>query len=141
MVAMKITIPKCFDWITGRRKCNAREMFDRLKETVEADIKIAEKHCPELKFHESSLDKFAVFLRSGLDDDIRRNNVRKGVRFHLEGSQIKVQNAVPPGEPLFTLRASLLDGGNCTFLVDDKPYPYHPWQVSRLALEDVIFND
>ena len=131
-------IPKQFDWVSARKNCNTREMFKRLLKVVRADYNIAKEQEPHrnLTFAECSEEEFAVDERhaSGI-------GIRKGVTFKLEGSKIQVCNSAPPHKVLFTLHAYLFDGGDCTFVIDDKMNPLHPWQVSRLALEDVFFSD
>lgn len=118
-------IPNTFDWMTARTKCNVRELFKRLKEVVSADCNIANENNKAIEFTAVSEEVFAVFRKG-----------RSGATFRLHRSEIQVYD-MSSDEPKFTAKAYLLDGGDCTFVVDEKPLK--AWQVSRMALEDVIF--
>ena len=129
-------IPRIFDWVTARKKCTVRELFDLLRKTVESDVIIANKGRSSqlFKFTPICLMEFAVVL----NHDSGIGTIR-GVIFKLKASKITVVDSTPPHKESLSVRAYLLDGGDCTFAVDEKPL--QPWQVSRLALEDVIFDD
>ena len=116
-------IPKSFDWVSARKNCNTREMFKRLLKVVKADCNIAKEknHHSTLQFSECSEEEFSV-------DELHASGrgIRHGVAFKLDGSKIQVFDPVPPQDPipptkvLYTLQAYLLDGGDCTFVIDDK---------------------
>ena len=120
-------IPNTFDWVTARTKCNVRELFKRLREVVAADCNIANdsNQNKTIKFMPISEEMFAVL-----------NNGHASASFRLNRSEIQVCDTVNE-KLMFTAKAYLLDGGDCTYVVDDKPLK--AWQLSRLALEDVIF--
>ena len=130
-------IPKQFDWVSARKNCNTREMFKRLFKVVRADCNIAQQTTKRnLKFSECSEEEFSV-----VDHHASGMGINNGVAFILDRSKVQICDPSPPNKVRFTLRAYLLDGGDCTFIIDDKTNPLHPWQVSRLALEDVFFSD
>ena len=110
-------------------------MFKRLEKVVKADSNIAKEQRPQrnLVLTTESEEEFSVVLKH--DSGI---GTLKGVRFLLEGSRIRVVESTKT-EELFTCRAYLLDGGDCTFVVDDQMAPLFPWQISRKALEGVFF--
>ena len=131
-----LEIPKTFDWVTARSKCNADEMFKRLLKVVTSDVDTANGINP-IRIYRIDLiseREFAVVL-----PHISGMGFTKGVTFLREGSEIQVRQLVKPQKLIFSVRAYLLDGEDCTFAVNEKPL--EPWQVSRLALEDVIFDD
>ena len=133
-----IETPKTFDWVSAREKCNVREMFKRLVKVVTSDVKTAKENkiLHNLKIDLICEREFSVVIPH--DSGI---GIIKGVLFVLEDSEIQVRVAEESRKLMFTARASLLDGGDCTFTIDEKkPYLYHPWQLSRLALEDLIFS-
>ena len=126
-------VPSSFDWVSARAECNVRELFSRLRDVVESDCNIAnEKNRIEKAVFESrSEEKFTVSFTHS-----ETKALLAGACFHLKKSEIQVADLLTH-KPLFTAKAYLLDGGDCTFVVDDKPLK--AWQVSRLALEDVFF--
>lgn len=136
----KHNVPETFDWVRTREKCNVRELFKSLRETVEKDYNIA-KGLREwnLQFDPISKDKFAVVRLH--DSGI---GTMDSVVFKVDGTEIKVAKPIQLKNKtveniLFTAQVILLDSGVCMFEVDEKPL--YPWQVSRLALEDMLFKE
>ena len=129
------SIPNTFDWVSARAGCNVKDLFQRLRDVVEADVQIANEHNPRVKFDPVSERKFRVIE----PDPYAPKSRAVGVVFSLNRSEIRVAK-VETDELLFSGRAYLLDGADgttCTLNVNDKPLKM--WQVSRLALEDLIF--
>ena len=131
-------IPKTFDWVSARAKCNAREMFNRLRKVVKTDCEIAtdQRSHWKLVFDPVCEKEFSVIHHH--DSGI---GTVAGVTFRLERSVVRVLQHQAPNKELFSFGVYLLDGGGCTFVMEGKNAPLYPWQVSRLALKDVFFRD
>ena len=125
----KHRIPKTFDWVTERNKCSIQEMFKRLCKVVELDCNIANKLFTwNTQFRGLDQNEFTVVVS------------RTCVIFSREGSNLKVLKQSGNTEPkeLFTAHTRLLENGDCVFVVEDKNL--FPWQVSRRALEGLLFR-
>ena len=58
-----MTTPDAFDWVTARVKCTPAEMFGKLRDVVEADVKTAQEHSRrKIELREHATDRFQVIV-------------------------------------------------------------------------------
>jgi hypothetical protein len=124
--------PKNFDWVTARAECSADKIFEKLKLQVQENVTVRKRLMPSerhygFEFVESGSTAFSVTVVG--------NHLHDSVRFHLGDEQINVRNW--NGEE-YQLFATLCDDGECRVKVNGNEYDL--WQVSKMALEDLLFK-
>lgn len=127
-----ISIPQAFDWVSAREKCNGEAAFGVLEETVKQNV--------EVKNRLDGADEDRYGFRPG-DHYFAVNRGRERVVFRLDGNTVHVSSVSRNGEEteLFQATPYLLDNGLCRLEIEtDAPLEY--WQVSRLALESLLFD-
>ena len=127
---MNREVPVAFDWVAARAKCNVHTVFDELREVVQHDVEQARQLDIPVDFRQPGRPTcFAVH---------RENGGEKAVLFERADDTINILNADTAGVSLrFSCRISLVSGHDCMLTVDDEPLRL--WQISRLALEALLF--
>lgn len=129
--------PRC-NWVKARAKCNAEEMFKRLRDVVRSDCDAAGDFCEEAPVlrgieYQNDADKHFTVIRQPPDKprDTRVFRLeRKGITVY-DGNDKKLFRVVPWLGP----------EDECVFESDDGNHTYRAWEVSRRALEGLFFRD
>lgn len=123
--------PEPFDWVTERSACSLPKVFKDLGAQLEEDVKIRNGLRPNNAPYEFSVktdvSDITVLLQSG--------DVRKSVIFSLTPRSVLARD--DKGTQLFEVNITFTDDGRCRLNVNDQPR--EPWQVRRMALEELFF--
>ena len=121
-----------FDWIAQRAGCTVPRVFITLRAEVEEDVKSRNALRPEGATYEFSVvdkgNSFAVALQTAA--------FYREVSFVLEDPVILVLD--PSGNQLFDISVTFTSMGKCTLKAKEEAC--EPWQVRRMALEDLLFR-
>lgn len=129
--------PETFDWVRARAACSLERIFLVLSETAAGDVRAANELRPSrARFEHKSLDRKFLVIRQ---EDAGGVTQAASVVFELQENGIAVRRITPARapEPIFTAKPSLTPEGEC--LLEVGRQQLRPWQVSRLALEDLFF--
>jgi len=128
-----------FDWVRERSKCSLRSIFDTLAGAVKKDVETAtqlleEAHNDKVVFHFTQDRNVITVVRERFDvaDQVQ---AQTRVRFALSATEITVERQQ---EKLFSIQGSFNAKGECKIVVDGQDL--EPWQICRMALEDVFFG-
>ena len=122
----------------ARVKCNAAEMFKRLRDVVRSDCEEARGSCeavPALKgieFRNDADNCFKVIRQPPSSV----NDVRA---FSLQSESVVVCD--DDDRVLFRVNPRLNSDDECVFESEDWSRTYRAWEVSRKALEGLFFKD
>jgi hypothetical protein len=122
---------KNFDWVTALSDCSIGEVFLRLKQQVEEDVKTRHGQLPResdygFRFMADG-DKFSAIVEG--------DQILKQVVFRRSGKAISVQ-----GEGVnFDATLTLSDAGECRVKISGQEYEL--WQMRKKALEKLLFDD
>ena len=123
--------PEPFDWVTERSACSLPKVFKDLGTQLEADVKtrngLRPNNAPYAFSIKADVSDITVLLQAG--------DVQKSVIFTLTPHSILVRD--DKGNQLFEVTLTFTDEGNCRLNVNDQPR--EPWQVRRMALEELFF--
>jgi len=121
-----------FDWVAQRTACSLPRVFRAMMDDVEADVKARNDQRPQNAPYEFSIDEkgnlFIVVLQA---PDFRRS-----VTFQLEDHAILVLDN--SGNQMFEVTLIFTEEGKCRMKAKDENR--EPWQVRRMALEDLMFR-
>jgi hypothetical protein len=127
--------PPDFDWITTRRKCSLRQMFEELRVAIEKDVSIANGFLKTEAGFEFKMagttDRFRVYIQSPYVD-----TGGIAIAIVLSPKSIIVHDGAT-GTVKFEIGIGLNDDGDCRFIIEGKELD--SWQVRRRALEDMLF--
>lgn len=117
-----------FSWVIARQACSAEQVFGRLKDQVDQDVKARSS----IRHERHDTGKFE--LAANANDFTVFGPPRRFVKFTLlDGARILVE-----GEGVeFVATPIMNNDGECRLRVKEEEL--QEWQVSRLALEDVFF--
>jgi len=132
-------VPEDVDWVAAQARCNAASMFERLRARVRQDVQrrngmFDRNDGWKFAFHENR-DQFEVSrtVASGLTG-VNAGAVvrfeRAGPRIHVQGEDVDVD---------FITAVTLDVTGLCRFVVDEAIYS--EWEISRMALEQLFFEE
>ena len=129
-----------FDWVAVRAKRDLRELFDALREVVDANVRSACIHvAPDIVVQEPVPGRFVVRAPFPGRPDM------KGLwrSFDLSDEDASIRVCGPGKAPLFVARVYL--GGADSPLEVDRPGAYLPClmglgELSRAVLEPVFFR-
>lgn len=127
-----------YNWVKARAKCNAEEMFKRLRDVVRSDCEEARdayEDAPVLQGIEyrNDADKHFTVIHQPPEKS-RDTRV-----FRLENKGITVYDG--NDKKLFRVVPWLGADDECVFESDDGNHRYRAWEVSRRALEGLFFKD
>jgi hypothetical protein len=132
-------VPEAFDWVKARAKCSLRHLLTVLAEAVNADLDSARK----LEMRDVNLtpswpseNKFMVSRIDYLSDGEKS----RSVVFELMKGEIKVRHATPEQTLIMSVTPALTAECKCMFEIKGKTGLFYAWQISRSALEELIFN-
>ena len=121
-----------FDWVTERSQCSLPNVFRTLRLQVEEDVKTRNALRPNNSPYEFSVlengDEFTVLLKA--------KDVEMSVIFGLAEHAILVRD--DKDAQLFEITLTFNDKGECKLYVNEEER--EPWQVRRMALEDLLFR-
>jgi hypothetical protein len=121
-----------FDWVAQRGACTLPKVFKTLRLDVEADVKERNALRPDNSPYEflvvESGDNFSVVLEA--------KELQRSVKFCLEDHAILVLDH--NGNHMFEIILLFDDQGNCRMKAKEENRD--PWQVRRMALEDLMFR-
>ena len=121
-----------FDWVAERSACTLPKMFKQLREEIEGDVKERNAQRPDNSPYEFAIvdkdDGFSVVLQAA--------DYRRAVTFRYEDHAITVLD--PSGNQMFEVTLLFTDDGKCRLKAKEENR--EPWQVRRMALEDLLFR-
>jgi hypothetical protein len=117
-----------FDWVTERSSCALPKVFQALRLQVDEDLKARNALRPDNSPYEFSL----AGNGSGFTALVEAKDVHRSVIFSLAEHAILVRNE--KGE----VNATFSDEGECKLKVNGEERA--PWQVRRMALEELLFR-
>ena len=135
--------PQYFDWVKARARCSAREMFDRLREVVAADVESANRDLANrgARFRLDPAESGKVFTVVRLVHNPPDTPV-DARRFNLDGDEITVTDM--RSRPVIAAQAALVEDGDppeCLLEVQGHERPMRLWRFSRLVLTRLFFVD
>jgi hypothetical protein len=121
-----------FDWVTGRSACSIPKVYKELRSQVETDVKTRNGLRPENSPYDFSVVErgadFAVLLKAG--------DVHRSVVFSAAEHAIVVRD--DKGDQMFEVTLAFDEEGQCRWNV--KGQERDPWQVRRMALDELFFH-
>jgi hypothetical protein len=121
-----------FDWIAQRAACTVPRVFAVLRGEVEEDVKARNALRPaDAGYEWSVVDKENAFAVALQTPDFHRE-----VTFVNEDPVILVLD--PSGNQLFDISVIFTSQGKCQMKAKEENC--EPWQVRRMALEDILFR-
>lgn len=136
-------VPAVFDWVTARVQCSIEAVYAALRERVESDIKKMQdvtvgrgvRYEVMKPADDRVIARWSRPVGSGIVDT-------KGVVFERRDDSIQVREATAQGTTKFVARPYVLPVepiGRCLLEIEGRG-PLELWQVSKLALEDLLFG-
>ena len=125
--------PADFDWVTERVKCSTYSAFKELERLAKANT---EKREASLTERDRQMVSFR-FESSSQWFSVIAENLTRQVEFRLRGDQIEIDGDGIKVNLRVTL--TLNNEGDCRLRVNGEG-ENQPWQVLRLALEDLFFD-
>jgi hypothetical protein len=123
---------RSFDWVTARSACSLTQVFKDLRLGVEQDVQIRNDHRLKTAAYEFAVREsdagFKVILQS--------QSLQIAVVFVLAEHSIQVLDHT--GNAMFEITINFDEHGQCQLLVNGEKR--EPWQVRRMALEDLMFR-
>lgn len=121
-----------FDWVAARSACTLPKVFRQLMADVEEDVKERNALRPDNSPYEFSIEEkgpqFSVVLQAA--------DFRRAITFCYEDHAIIVFDA--SGNQMFEVTLLFTDDGKCRLKAKEENR--EPWQVRRMALEDILFR-
>jgi hypothetical protein len=122
-----------FDWVARRAACSLPKVFKTLRSDVEEDVKACNAQREDVSLYEFLfMDKgskeFSVVLET--------KDFQRSVTFCLEDHAILVLDH--SGNHMFEVVLNFDDQGKCRMKAKEENR--EPWQVRRMALEDLLFR-
>jgi hypothetical protein len=121
-----------FDWVAARSACTLPKFFRQLIAEVEKDVKERNAMRPDNSPYEFSIEEkgpqFSVILQAA--------DFRRSITFRFEDHAITVVDA--SGNQMFEVTLTFADDGKCKLKAKEENR--EPWQVRRMALEDLLFR-
>ena len=121
-----------FDWVAERSACTLPKLFRQLREEIEGDVKERNAQRPDNALYEFLVEdkdsSFVVVLHAA--------DYRRTVTFLFEDHAIIVLD--PSGNQMFEVTLLFTDEGKCRLKAKEENR--EPWQVRRMALEDLLFR-
>jgi hypothetical protein len=121
-----------FDWVAQRAACSLPRMFQTLRLDVEEDVRAC-----NAQREDTSAYEFLIFEK-GNDFSVvlEAKDFSRSVTFCLEAHAILVLDH--SGNQMFEITLNFDDSGRCRLKAKDENR--EPWQVRRMALEDLLFR-
>ena len=123
-----------FDWVTARLSCSLPRVFNSLIFQVEQDVATRNSLRPPNSPYEFSLTEDNGELTVTLHTD----KLRRSVTLKLSLPEHAILVSDETGERMFDVTSRLDDMGKCVLLVNGEERD--PWQVRRMALEELMFS-
>lgn len=124
-----------FNWVTARHGCSLASMFVRLRQQADQDVRTR-----QAQLGAASDTRFELISNSDRMFSVIRHDDPSfvAVDFSIDANLIKIERK----SPAFTkhLGVSLCDDGVCRFTFKDEAIAHEPWQITRLALEPLMFR-
>jgi hypothetical protein len=121
-----------FDWVAARSACTLPKMYRQLMAEIEEDVKKRNAERPENSPYEFLVEtdgpKFSVVLKAA--------DFRRAITFCYEDHAIIIFDA--SGNQMFEVTLVFTDEGRCRLKAKEENR--EPWQVRRMALEDLLFR-
>jgi hypothetical protein len=121
-----------FDWVAARSACTLPKMYRQLMAEIEGDVKERNSERPDNSPYEFLIEEkgttFSVILQS--------QDFRRAITFCYEDHAILVLDA--SGNQMFEISLVFTDEGICRLKAKEENR--EPWQVRRMALEDLLFR-
>jgi hypothetical protein len=121
-----------FDWVKERSSCSIPKVYKELRSQVEVDVKTRNGLRPDNSPYEFSVVErgadFVVLLEAG--------DIHRSVVFSAAEHAIVVRD--DKGDQMFEMTLSFSDEGDCKWNV--KGQEREPWQVRRMALDEIFFH-
>ena len=133
------TKPDDFNWVQAKLDCSLSEEFLKLGVQAKNDVtcrkrSLERKDGYDLSFSETGEDKSELVVsRDPLEGVL---GCKAEVTFRLRNDHISV---TPISNDPLILRIGLNDEGDCRYTINGKGQ-YQPWQVLKLALEQILFE-
>ena len=121
-----------FDWVAQRAACSLKKVFKTLRLDVEDDVKACNAQREDISAYE-----FLIFEK-GNDFSVvlETRDFTRSVTFCLEDHAIVVLDH--SGNHMFEITLNFDDQGKCRMKAKEENR--EPWQVRRMALEDLLFR-
>jgi hypothetical protein len=121
-----------FDWVARRAACSLPKVYKALRLDVEEDVRTSNAEREDTSAYEFSIEErgkdFAVVLKA--------KDFSRSVTFSLEDHAILVLDN--SGNQMFEITLNFDDQGRCRMKAKEENR--EPWQVRRMALEDLLFR-
>ena len=121
-----------FAWVAARAACTLPRVYATLKSDVATDVQARNDVRPENAAYQFLMEdkerQFSVVLKT---EDFSRS-----VTFQLEDHAILVLDH--SGNQMFEITLNFNDQGKCRMKAKEENR--EPWQVRRMALEDLLFR-
>jgi len=121
-----------FAWVAGRAACTLPTVYAALRSDVANDVQVRNSIRPEDAPYEFLIEdkesRFSVVLEA--------KDFHRSVTFQLEDHAILVLDH--SGNQMFEITLNFNDQGKCRMKAKDEYR--EPWQVRRMALEDLLFR-
>jgi hypothetical protein len=121
-----------YDWVAERSACTLPKMFRQLREEIEGDVKERNAQRPD----NSPYEFVVVDKDTGFSVALEAKDYRRSVTFIYEDHAIIVLD--PSGNQMFEVTLLFTDEGKCRLKAKEENR--EPWQVRRMALEDLLFR-
>lgn len=123
-----------FDWVTARSSCSLPKVFDALLRQIEGDVRTRNGLRPA----NSPYEFFFTEDNGELTVRLETQELSRSVAFSLSLPDHAIRVHDSEGNRKFDITARLDDAGECVLTVDGEDRA--PWQVRRMALEDLMFS-
>ena len=140
-------VPNELDWVSVRAECSPAEVFERLRQQVEADVLMRQGKQSlntgrVFKFVSSNVTAFAVIAEETPDMWVTHNAIGR-VSFNLMNHKIVVSGVGiiferETSAPQFDATATVNSEGQCRLKIQGKELTL--WQVRKMALETLFFD-
>ena len=132
--------PDDFDWVQAQLDCSLSDEFLKLVLQAKNDVErrnrsLTRKDGFEVSFSEPGEDKKELVVSRKSLEGVFGPNAE--VTFRLMNDHVSVTRI--SNDPLI-LRIGLNDDGDCRYTINNKGQ-YQPWQILRLALKQILFED
>ena len=121
-----------FDWVGARSACTLPKMYRQLLAEIEEDVRKRNAERPDNSPYEFLIEEkgpqFSVVLQAA--------DFRRAITFCFEDHAIIVFDA--SGNQMFEITLVFTDDGKCRLKAKEENR--EPWQVRRMALEDLLFR-
>jgi hypothetical protein len=121
-----------FDWVAARSACTLPKIYRQLMAEIEEDVQKRNAERPANSPYEFVVEedgpKFAVVLKAA--------DFRRAITFCFEDHASIVLDA--SGNQMFEITLVFTEEGKCRLKAKEENRD--PWQVRRMALEDLLFR-